>query len=328
MHRRTTHCPREEGQGLVEYALLISSIAIVIILVLNLLTESTAGAFSDLMCNLQPGGMCPSLSEQLGRSGGGGGNGLADHSGGGGGGSTSNTPTPTNTPNPAHTPTNTPNPAHTPTPTSTHTPAPTNTPTATNTPAPTSTATATHTPTVGPTATPTSTHTPMPTSTPTATHTPTVTPTAVPPLVIYANTALASGWENWSWGSTINLNVTSNGRYVSSPSGIGVTYTQGWSAFSVYSQTTLSSAYTTLRFSVRGGNYSSPHTIRVLFYTASDTNNAIATTATVTAVRNTWNTYSVTLPISAANIRRISWQEDTGASRAIFHMDDIQLIAP
>lgn len=307
---------REAGQGVTEYALLLSSIAIVIIVILNVLTASTRNTFDNLMCNLQPGGMCPSLAEQLGHANG----------GGGGGGSNTATPTPTNTPNPLHTPTNTvppgstATPTHTSAPTETPTPTSTATPTATNTPANTATSAPTSTPTVGPTATPTHTATTAPTSTPTPTNTPTLTPTPEPPLIIYSNTSLASGWVDWSWNTTRNFNAT--GQYQSSPSSIRVDTNAAWSALYLSSQSPLAGSYNTVSFWARGTN-SGPNNLQILFYNASG---QATTITTITLVSGTWQEYHV--PIGSyglTNLRGIAWQEASNDSSGRFFIDDIQL---
>jgi len=47
------YLPREEGQGLVEYALILVLIAIVVIVVLTLLGNSVSGIFSQIGAALQ-----------------------------------------------------------------------------------------------------------------------------------------------------------------------------------------------------------------------------------------------------------------------------------
>ena len=46
------YMPREEGQGLVEYALILVLVAVVVIVILALLGPSIGGIFSNLINNL------------------------------------------------------------------------------------------------------------------------------------------------------------------------------------------------------------------------------------------------------------------------------------
>jgi Flp pilus assembly pilin Flp len=163
------------------------------------------------------------------------------------------------------------------------------------------------------------TATPVP---PTATPVPpTATPVPSLPLMIYTN-SLASGWNNWSWDSTIAL--TNNSQFNSSDRSIRVRYDQGWAALYLGTSSAITGTYDTLRFWVRGGNYSSPHTIRVVFKNAAGQDTIMAT---ITAVRNTWT--QVDIPFGSfalSDFRGVYWQEDTGASRGNFWIDDIELI--
>jgi hypothetical protein len=181
-------------------------------------------------------------------------------------------------------------------------------------------------PNVTPTQTPTATQTATtaPTSTPTHTLTPTATATTQPPYVIYANSALASGWVDWSWNTTRTFSAT--GQYASSPNSIRLSYDSGWAGLYLSldsGQPSISGSYNTLRFSVRGGNYNGPHSIQILLYTASGNTNA----GTITAVRNEWNQYEISIAsVGLSNLRGIAFQENTNASRGNFFIDDIQLV--
>ncbi len=48
-----TYLPREEGQGLVEYALILVLVAVVVIVVLMLLGPQIATMFNDIVTELQ-----------------------------------------------------------------------------------------------------------------------------------------------------------------------------------------------------------------------------------------------------------------------------------
>mgnify|MGYP000306516241 CR=1 FL=1 len=305
----------EVGQGVTEYALILSSIVIVIIVILNVLTASTRNTFDNLMCNLQPGGTCPSLAEQLQQGNPG--------NWSGGGGSSTSTPTPTNTVPPGSTATNTPPPGSTATPTQTPVPTETPTPTATTTPANTATSAPTATPTEGPTATPTETPTSAPTSTPTPTETPTSTPTPEPPLNIYVNTALESGWMNWSWGLASGYpKFNATGNYNSPGSSIRVDTNQTWAALYLRSQTTLPSGYTTLSFFIKRTN-NGPNTFQVQLYNqAGQATNA----GSFTLSNNSWQQINIAIgSYGSSNLWGIAIQDGVGDASGRFFIDDIQL---
>ena len=109
----------------------------------------------------------------------------------------------------------------------------------------------------GPTATPTPTITPggpTLTPTPTRTATPTVPPTSTPvpvnDLIVYGDT-LASGWENWSWDTTVNFANTSPVQ--SGSRSIALTYNTGWAGLSLRTQSPVNTAsYTGVSFWVYG----------------------------------------------------------------------------
>ena len=46
--------PREEGQGMVEYALILVLVAIVVIVILTLLGPAIAGVFSQIVSAIRP----------------------------------------------------------------------------------------------------------------------------------------------------------------------------------------------------------------------------------------------------------------------------------
>jgi len=46
------YAPKEKGQGLVEYALILVLVAVVVIVILSLLGPAIGGVFSDVLSNL------------------------------------------------------------------------------------------------------------------------------------------------------------------------------------------------------------------------------------------------------------------------------------
>jgi hypothetical protein len=120
----------------------------------------------------------------------------------------------------------------------------------------------------------------------------------------------------------VTINATAH--YHTSPSSIGVRYDQGWAALYLSTSSQITGSYNTLRFWVRGANNTGPHTIQILFYNAAGQNTIITT---VTAVRNQWTQIDVPFGSYAlSDLRGIAWQENTGAARSRFWIDDIQLV--
>jgi hypothetical protein len=138
-------------------------------------------------------------------------------------------------------------------------------------------------------------------------------------LVIY-NDALATGWANWSWAATINLNNASpvhGGTH-----SIAVTYTGAWGALYLHADPAVSTGgYETLRFFIHGGS-SGTRQLRIV--ANEDTDNVYA----VTTVANTWT--QIDVPLSAlgspATLTDLYWQDTTGGAQSIFYVDDIQLV--
>ncbi len=138
-------------------------------------------------------------------------------------------------------------------------------------------------------------------------------------LDIYVN-ALAAGWADWSWDTTVNLNNASpfhNG----SPS-ISLQFNQGWAGFYLHANPAISTdGYDTLRFWMQGGS-SGSRQLRVV------ANGNDAQTYAVTATANTWTQVDVPLSSlgSPATLTQLYWQDTTGGAQAIFYLDDIQLV--
>ncbi len=138
-------------------------------------------------------------------------------------------------------------------------------------------------------------------------------------LDIYVN-ALAAGWADWSWDTTVNLNNASpfhNG----SPS-ISLQFNQGWAGFYLHANPAISTdGYDTLRFWMQGGSSGS----RQLQVVANGND---AQTYAVTATANTWTQVDVPLSSlgSPATLTQLYWQDTTGGAQAIFYLDDIQLV--
>jgi endoglucanase len=144
---------------------------------------------------------------------------------------------------------------------------------------------------------------------------------ATPAATIYGD-ALASDWANWSWSATIDFNGTSPVQ--AGTRATNVTY-QGWGGLSLRKGTAQgTSGYAALRFWVHGGT-GSAKSLRVSTQTA-DTGGESGSVV-VTAPAGAWT--EITVPLSAlggpASIKRLNFQENTGAVQPLMTFDEIRL---
>jgi len=138
--------------------------------------------------------------------------------------------------------------------------------------------------------------------------------------------ALAPGWENWSWSSTLDFAAAAPTH--SGSAALAVTYTGDWGGLYLHSTTLLnSSSVQALRFWIHGGSMGG-QPIRV--YAVNASNQFVGTGVTLTApLANTWTPVTLTL-VALGNPVSISgfvWQEDGGSPRPTFYLDDITLVS-
>ncbi len=207
---------------------------------------------------------------------------------------------------------------------------PTPTPTPSDTPSPVTITPIPNTATTIPTHTSIpSTATPTPSNTATPTNTPTTLPTltAVPGISLPIFTdALATLWENWSWGTSANFgNLT---PIQSGTRSMAVTYTSGWGGLSLRPPVAInntSGVYTAIRFWAHGGN--ATRTVRI--YTHPDNSTATSTIYNFSIAPNTWQ--QIVVPLLALGnpgiIARITLQESSGSSQSVFYIDELVLIS-
>jgi hypothetical protein len=189
-----------------------------------------------------------------------------------------------------------------------------------NTTAPTPTAVPSKVPTLAPTTPPTLL---APTKVPTLA--PTLAPTT-PPTAPTSGTAvytdqLASGWQNWSWNTSVNLAATSPVQ--SGSRSIAATFTSGWAALYLHTDAGISTAGATgLRFWVHGGSTGGQR----LVIAANKNNNAAVQ---VSPKANLWTQVDVSLSAlgSPAVIYDLWWHDSTGGAQAVFYIDTISLIS-
>ncbi|KAG6850170.1 hypothetical protein H0H93_016850, partial [Arthromyces matolae] len=145
-------------------------------------------------------------------------------------------------------------------------------------------------------------------------------------LTIYSDGSLASGWENWSWSSTIDFAATDLFEGTSS---ISVT-SSAWAALSVKLEGTFPS-YAGLRFDIAGDNPD------ISIYIQSTTDNDQSPTIPLSAFGATVTSAGFTsllidfsaLPGIGSPLGNDSWDRITfqaGANGATYHLDNVELV--
>ncbi|KAG5636552.1 hypothetical protein H0H81_007682 [Sphagnurus paluster] len=122
-------------------------------------------------------------------------------------------------------------------------------------------------------------------------------------LTIYTDNALASGWDNWGWGSTVDFAATDLFTGTSSISVVS----GAWAALSMKYQNTFSS-YAGLRFDLAGAQPD----------------------ITITVQSTIDGTQSPSIPLSAFGKGQGNWDRITiqaGGSGATYHLDNIILVS-
>ena len=136
---------------------------------------------------------------------------------------------------------------------------------------------------------------------------------------IYAD-ALAAGWENWSWDTSVNLNNTTPVH--AGNRSIAVTFTAAWAGLYLHTAPAINlSGYQTLRFWAHGGASGS----RAIKIVANGDGNA---TYPISVPANGWTQFEVALSAlgSPATLSDLYWQDNSGGAQLVFYLDDIQLI--
>jgi hypothetical protein len=136
------------------------------------------------------------------------------------------------------------------------------------------------------------------------------------------NDALTSGWENWSWDTTVNLGATTVVQ--SGSNATAATFTNAWAG--VYLRLTgspLAAGYSKVRFWVNGGAAGGQE-IGVFLVDEAD-NQTAGPELTLTA--NTWTQVEVPLAGfgSSADLYGLIWQDQSGAAQPTFYLDNIQI---
>ena len=136
--------------------------------------------------------------------------------------------------------------------------------------------------------------------------------------------ALGTTWQNWSWGTDVELASTNPTR---SGNALAATLSSAWAGLSLRSTEAVPFASTdTLQFWLHGG--STGTTLRVAT-SLDDANSQLGTLVTVSSAANTWSFISITSAQlgNPAQIKRLNFLSVAGETVPRFSLDDITISA-
>ncbi|NVN89848.1 MAG: PKD domain-containing protein [Desulfuromonadales bacterium] len=135
-------------------------------------------------------------------------------------------------------------------------------------------------------------------------------------LPIYGD-ALAAGWADWSWKTTVNTTNTSPVH--GGTRSISVKINEGWAALYLHAPSIDLSNYEKLRFWIYN---SASGNQRLQLVANGDVSAPISTQA------NTWTEVVIALSDlgSPATLSALYWQDTTNSAQPVFYLDDITLI--
>jgi len=141
-------------------------------------------------------------------------------------------------------------------------------------------------------------------------------------FVIYAD-ALASGWQDWSWGGITDRNGST--VVYQGAKAYAITASQPWAGFSLRAPEPIATyGYTALAFWIHGGS----STTGLSLYIQQSDSASESTRVDVDAAVDTWT--QVQIPLSALGnpmtIARITLQDRWGAIQPTYYVDDLLLI--
>ncbi len=140
------------------------------------------------------------------------------------------------------------------------------------------------------------------------------------PAVVYDD-QLAPGWDNWSWGVSINLQATAVVH--SGSQSISVTYTGGWQGLQLYYPGFSTTGYDYLTFHVHGGSAGGQNFRLYVAYPNGQTGPAYSPPS---PRAGQWTQVNIPLTALGANnttVSQLVWQESTGSAQPTFYLDDI-----
>lgn len=136
--------------------------------------------------------------------------------------------------------------------------------------------------------------------------------------------SLHSGWQNWSWDSTVSF-TNASPAYGGAGASISTRYNTGWAGFYLHSNAPLAASdYTTLRFQIHGGATGGQR-VRLVAYDGGNTEGASIAIPPLAA--GTWTTIEAPVPaLGVTSIGGLVWQDSTGGSQSTYYIDEITLI--
>jgi hypothetical protein len=135
--------------------------------------------------------------------------------------------------------------------------------------------------------------------------------------------ALANSWEDWSYGTTTNLNNASPVH--SGAKSIAATVAQGFGGLSLRAPNPISAAgYSAIQFWVYAP--SGDHALSL--YTQSSDDSGDSTLALLTATSGGWTHITVSLAALGhpSVIKRISIQDESGSAQPAFYVDELLIV--
>ncbi len=139
-------------------------------------------------------------------------------------------------------------------------------------------------------------------------------------LTVYGDN-LASGWQDWSWNSTVNLAATA--KVHSGSKAIAITFKGDQAGFAARSPINISTAgYQALTFWIYGNGK------RLVVYTQNNDDTGESKQYSFTAPAGKWT--QIVVPLSAlgnpAIIKRVNIQNDSGAAQPVYYVDELALV--
>jgi hypothetical protein len=134
--------------------------------------------------------------------------------------------------------------------------------------------------------------------------------------------ALASGWQSWSWDTTLNLAATNPVQ--AGTRSMAATYSAAWAGLYLHTATNLSgTSYDTLRFWIHGGSSATRLELKL-----ADAALGFGPSVAVNAVAGSWRQVDVSVASlgAPAAISGLVWQDASGAAQPTFYLDEVQLL--
>jgi alpha-L-arabinofuranosidase len=148
---------------------------------------------------------------------------------------------------------------------------------------------------------------------------------SLPDLSIYSD-SLASGWSNWSWGTTVNFSNTSP-THGGSVRSIAVTYNSAWAGLSLRHTMQIDTPfYQAITFWVHGGSGSAKQ-LRIRIQPKD--HEPSPGEYDFVAPAGVWTPVTVTMAMlgSPVKIQLINIMDRTGGAQGTFYIDQLRLLA-